>query len=142
MQQTPAGSPPQARGEDPTHDPRESAWLEPGFRAVTPCQTVDHALRTVNQNQVQQSAMADAKATALNPDKATLSEPLAGQMQGARSQEWRFPFQERATPQMARQRVAHREPATGAGPALQRLTRAAAIACALRLVPAPVAGSE
>lgn len=44
------------------HDPREAATFEPEFRNVTPCQTVDHALRTVNQNQVQQSAMADVKA--------------------------------------------------------------------------------
>ena len=44
------------------HDPREAETFEPEFRNVTPCQTVDHALRTVNQNQVQQSAMADVKA--------------------------------------------------------------------------------
>lgn len=44
------------------HDPRNAATLEPEFHNVTPCQTVDHALRTVNQNQVHQSAMADVKA--------------------------------------------------------------------------------
>jgi len=44
------------------HDPREAPTLEPEFRNVTPCQTVDHALRTVTQNQVHQSAMADVKA--------------------------------------------------------------------------------
>lgn len=44
------------------HDPREAETFEPEFRNVTPCQTVDHALRTVSLNQVQQSAMADVKA--------------------------------------------------------------------------------
>ena len=44
------------------NDPREAATFEPEFRSVTPCQTVDHVLRTVSQNQVQQSAMADVKA--------------------------------------------------------------------------------
>lgn len=62
MDKMPAASATGAGGEASSHDPRESAWLEPGFREVTPCQTVDHALRTVNQNQVQQSAMADVKA--------------------------------------------------------------------------------
>lgn len=48
--------------EQAHHDPRTAATLEPEFRNVTPCQTVDHALRTVTQNQVQQSSMADTKA--------------------------------------------------------------------------------
>jgi len=45
-----------------THDPRAAATFEPAFREVVPSQTVDHALRTVSRNQVQQSAMADGKA--------------------------------------------------------------------------------
>lgn len=44
------------------HDPRAAETFEPAFREVTPSQTVDHALRTVSRNQVQQSAMADGKA--------------------------------------------------------------------------------
>ena len=70
------------------------------------------------------------------------SEALWGQLQGARSQEWRPPFQERATPQMAPQRLARREPPGCASSALQLLPRAPAIAGELRLDLAHPGGSE
>jgi len=62
------------------HDPRNAATLEPEFRNVTPCQTVDHALRTVNQNQVQQSAMADVKANIMITVCSIVVTLSAGQM--------------------------------------------------------------
>lgn len=52
----------QADSEGGWYDPRIANTFEPAFREVTPNQTVDHALRTVSRNQVQQSAMADGKA--------------------------------------------------------------------------------
>jgi hypothetical protein len=72
----------------------------------------------------------------------TFSESLAGQMQGALAQEWQAPFQASATPQMAGQRLARREPPESTMTALQRLTRETTIACALCLVLALSGGSE
>jgi hypothetical protein len=57
-------------------------------------------------------------------DFDTTSESLTSQMQGALAPEGQAPFQASATPQMAGQRLARREPPGSAMTALQRLTRA------------------
>jgi len=65
--------------------------------------------------------------------KASFSGSLPGQPQGARSQEWRPPFQERATPRMARQRPARRERQRSPSAALHSLDMGVAMPARMRL---------
>ena len=76
------------------------------------------------------------------PHKSSISESLAGQMQGAPSQEGSLSFQEGATPQMAGQRLARREPRKWPNTALRPLERATAIPCGTRLVLGHLRGSD
>ncbi len=80
MDEVPAGSAARTRGEDPTQDPRASAWLEPGFRGATSWWTVDHPRRSVDRNPVARSAMADFERVLaqLPTDPAALGDRWSG----------------------------------------------------------------